>query len=158
MKPVFENRMAAKDERKCTVEMKKLKRESIEKFFSLINFIFFMSEKEDITLLRYLHEAKAKVLANSEYWSLVDYIGMTIGRIFRCIDTINVEEKWDSKSNKEWFQEMIKSMNTLKDLHPQWHLTKQDVDRYSTTCPCSQCSIEEDRKDIISPDISELSI
>ena len=88
--------MAAKNERKCTAEMKKLKRESIERFFSLINFIFFMSEEEDITLLRYLHEAKAKVLANSEYWSLVDYIGMTIGRIFRCIDTINVEEEWDS--------------------------------------------------------------
>jgi len=150
--------MAAKDERKCTVEMKKLKRESIEKFFSLINFIFFMSEEEDITLLRYLHEAKAKVLANSEYWSLVDYIGMTIGRILRCIDTIDVEEKWDSKNNKEWFHEMIESMNTLKDLHPQWHLTKQDVDRYSTTCPCSQCSIEEGREDIISPDISKLSI
>jgi hypothetical protein len=150
--------MAAKDERKCTVEMKKSKRESIERFFSLINFIFFMSEEEDITLLRYLHEAKAKVLANSEYWSLVDYIGMTIGRIFRCIDTIDVEEKWDSKSNKEWFHEMIKSMNTLKDLHPQWHLTKQDVDRYSTTCPCSQCSIEEGREDTISSSINKLSI
>jgi hypothetical protein len=149
--------MAAKDE-KCTVEMKKSKRESIERLFSLINFIFFMSEKEDITLLRYLHEAKAKVLANSEYWSLVDYIGMTIGGIFRCIDTIDVEQKWDSKNNKEWFHEMIKSMNTLKDLHPQWHLTKQDVDRYSTTCPCSQCSIEEDREDTISSIISKLNI
>ena len=73
--------MAAKSEN-CTVEMKKSKRESIERFFSLINFIFFMSEEEDITLLRYLHEAKAKVLANNKYWSLVDYIGMTIGRIF----------------------------------------------------------------------------
>ncbi len=149
--------MAAEDE-KCTVEMKKLKRESIERLFSLINFIFSMSEEEDITLLRYLHEAKAKVLANSEYWSLVDYIGMTIGRIFRCIDTINVEEKWDSKSNEEWFHEMIKSMNTLKDLYPQWQLTKQDVDRYSTTCPCSQCSTEEGREDAISSDISKLSI
>ncbi len=78
--------MAAKDERKCTVEIKKSKRESIERFFSLINFIFFMSEEEDTTLLRYLHEAKAKVLANSEYWSLVDYIGMTIGRVFRCME------------------------------------------------------------------------
>ena len=149
--------MAAKDE-KCTVEMKTSKRESIERFFSLINFIFFMSEEEDITLLRYLHEAKAKVLANSEYWSLVDYIGITIGRMFRCIDTINVEEKWDSKGNKEWFHEMIKSMNTLKDLHPQWHLTKQDVDRYSTTCPCSQCSTEEGREDTISSSISKLNI
>jgi len=149
--------MAAKDE-KCTVEMKKSKRESIERLFSLINFIFFMSEKEDITLLRYLHEAKAKVLANSEYWSLVDYIGMTIGGIFRCIDTIDVEQKWDSENNKEWFHKMIKSMNTLKDLHPQWHLTKQDVDRYSTTCPCSQCSIEEDREDTISSIISKLNI
>ena len=149
--------MAAKDGG-CTVEMKKRKRESIERFFSLINFIFFMSEEEDITLLRYLHEAKAKVLANSEYWSLVDYIGITIGRMFRCIDTINVEEKWDSKSNKEWFHEMIKSMNTLKDLHPQWHLTKQDVDRYSTTCPCSQCSTEENREDTISSSMNKLSI
>ena len=117
-----------------------------------------MSEEEDITLLRYLHEAKAKVLANSEYWSLVDYIGMTIGRIFRCIDTIDVKEKWDSKNNKEWFHEMIKSMNTLKDLYPQWHLTKQDVDRYSTTCPCSQCSTEEEREDTISSIISKLNI
>ncbi len=116
-----------------------------------------MSEEEDITLLRYLHEAKAKVLANSEYWSLVDYIGMMIGRIFRCIDTIDVEEKWDSKDNKEWFHEMIRSMNTLKDLYPQWHLTKQDVDRYST-CLCSQCSIEEGREDLISSSISKLSI
>ena len=105
-----------------------------------------------------MHEAKARVLANSEYWSLVDYIGMTIGRIFRCIDTINIEEKWDSKNNKEWFHEMIKSMNTLKDLHPQWHLTKQDVDRYSTTCPCSQCSTEEDREDTTSSSISKLNI
>ena len=149
--------MAAKDE-KCTIEMEKLRRESIEKLFSLINFIFLMSEKEDVTLLKYLHEAKAKVLTNSEYWSLVDYTGMTIGRIFRCIDTIDVEEKWDSKNNKEWFHKMIKSMNTLKDLYPQWHLTKQDVDRYSTTCPCSQCSTEEEREDTISSIISKLNI
>jgi len=149
--------MAAKDE-KCTIEMEKSRRESIGKLFSLINFIFFMSEKEDITLLKYLHEAKAKVLANSEYWSLVDYIGMTVGGIFRCIDTIDVEQKWDSKNNKEWFHKMIKSMNTLKDLYPQWHLTKQDVDRYSTTCPCSQCSTEEDREDTISYIISKLNI
>jgi hypothetical protein len=146
MKLIFKNRMAVKDERKCTVETKKSKRESIERFFSLINFIFFMSEEEDITLLRYLHEAKAKVLANSERWSLVDSIEMTIGRIFRCIDTIDIEEEWDSKNNKEWFHEMIKSMNTLKELHPQWHLTKQDVDRYSTTCPCSQCSIRRGQR------------
>jgi len=94
--------MAEKYE-KCTVEMKKSKRESIERFFSLINFIFFMSEEEDITLLRYLHEAKTKVLANSEYWSLVDYTGMTIGRIFRCIDTINVEESGIVKVTKNGF-------------------------------------------------------
>jgi hypothetical protein len=148
--------MAAKDERKCTVEMKKSKRESIERLFSLINFIFFMSEDEDITLLRYLHEAKAKVLANSEYWSLVDYIGMMIVRILRCIDTIDIEEKWDHQSNREWFHEMIKSMNTLKELHPQWHLTKQDVDRYSI-CICSQCNIESE-ENTVSSGISKLNI
>jgi hypothetical protein len=110
--------MAARSEGNCTVDMKKSKRESVERLFALVNFIFFTSEDEDITLLKDLHEAKTKVLANSEYWSLVDYTGMMIGKIFRCIDTIDVEEKWDHKGNIEWFSEMIKSMKTLKELYP----------------------------------------
>ena len=149
--------MAERYEKDCTVEMGKSKRESVERLFSLINSIFFMSEDEDLTLLQYLHEAKAKVLANNQYWSLLDYTSMIIGKVFKCIDTIDTETSWDYEKNKEWFSELKSAMNILKDLHPQWHLTKNDIDRQST-CLCRKCNTEETQKNTVLSDIDKLSI
>ena len=111
---------------------------------------------EDMMIQFYTLKNKIKKIDSNWKFENTDISYMF--EILKLLDTINIEEKWDSKSNKEWFHEMIKSMNTLKDLHPQWHLTKQDVDRYNTTCPCSQCSTEEGKEDTISSSISKLNI
>ncbi len=119
--------------------------------------MFLMSEEEDLTLLKYLHEAKRDVLANHENWSLLDYTSMMIGKTLREIDNIDIEEEWNSISNKEWFSNIIKTMQIVKELYPQWQLTKIDVDRYCI-CFCDQCSTDREQEEAIESGLAKLKI
>ncbi len=53
-----------------------------------------------------------------------------IGKILRCVDTLDTEKEWDHENNKFWFLEMKQAQNTINRLGCKSsvaHLTTKNV-------------------------------
>ncbi len=134
----------------CSEEPIHTVKESVEKLFSLINTEFsrppVSDEEEDFSLLKQICEAKASILKDNPFWSILDYTTMLIGLAMGRIDWLDVEGPWDSMGNKEMYEVFKKNIRNLKEYSPCWKLDEQDAIKHSTCPSCGIVKSIPDRK------------
>ena len=115
-------------------------KESVEKLFSLINTEFSRpsvpDEEEDFSLLKQICEAKANILKDNPFWSVLDDTTLLSNRALGRLDWLDAEGQWDGVKNIENYKVIKEALRDLREFNPNWKLEEQEVTR---RVMCSYC-------------------